>query len=191
MGTDRPIIDAEIIDRICPSISGLAIDKFNWHNAHYIYTIRTQKLSLASAWQLLKETEDVTPSTTPQSANFLKSNSHQSTSTNRGSDRRGHGGYRGRGRGGSAKRGRNRQRGGHKVSGHHSANHSRGKMNYRNNDDHQKDVCGFCREQGRWQRNCPAFRKAREEYIASEANNSSRDNARFVAEPQFNNDDHY
>ncbi|KAI1002414.1 hypothetical protein K3495_g5789 [Podosphaera aphanis] len=172
LGTDRPITDADILERILMSIHEFPAERVNWHGAEW--QILPNKYTLKEAITILREAEKLNPAASRpvanQSQNFA--NFVDTGKGNRGQDGRSRGGSRGRGRGGINKH-QNNARGGSRGRGHRG--NVRGVNNLRNNHRNSNRIfndnghghvgrnnCGFCYHLGHWQKDYTAFQKARD-----------------------------
>ncbi|KAI0994560.1 hypothetical protein K3495_g13621 [Podosphaera aphanis] len=183
LGTDRPLTDGEILDRIIASIHKLPADKVNWHGAEY--RIRSCKLKLTEAIPVLQEAKQMNPSVSPAatSANFASN-----SSDNRDRNTKGRGGYRGRGRGG-----RGRGRGGEgRFSNGRNNNRNANRFNNENRNSHVgNNSCGFCYQPGHWQKDCAALREARNRYHNPDAKSNDGAHANVASDlSQFNRFDY-
>ncbi|KAI0996177.1 hypothetical protein K3495_g12002, partial [Podosphaera aphanis] len=198
LGTEQPIVESEILQRILLSLQNLPKDNHHWHSARF--HIAFNNLSLSAALQVLVEAEAMESDSTNliQSANFANNNPGNSNNapSNRGS--RGRGGYRGRGRGGIHKSNSN-PKGGHRGRASTASRNPRGRGNNHSinngnngngnvNNNHNgkrfvgRDNCGFCLQPGHWRRDCVAYARAQNLQLGSGTRNSGNNSANVATD---------
>ncbi|KAI0993764.1 hypothetical protein K3495_g14419, partial [Podosphaera aphanis] len=187
-GTERPLSEADVLERILTAVDDLPREKHDWHQAR-LYCI-LNSLPLASTLQILGQVDKIYLNAT-ESANVAD---HK----NRGNNKKWRGGRThganncGRGGRGVTKNG-HRGRGGFKIKGH--SNRSSPRRTNANTEDTSTDnvapnECGFCHKPGHWQKDCHARSRALKAYFDEVKRKQQHGNLASASRSEYKRDDY-